>query len=192
MDKRLDPYIKQIYGIDENTKYEILEVRPEELLTFPRLDITAKVLYLKGTSAFYKRLYMEHIKAMTKGSFVEAGNPEKTSIDAFCQLFDRLKEDIEKNGYDTERYLIPVDRNLQILDGAHRVAVSLFLNRRVTVIKLDILATDNYDYAYFEMAGMPQEYLDAMTLEYISLKKDIFIANIWPTAVGHYREISTR
>lgn len=189
MDKRLDPYIKQVYGIDENTKFEILELQPEDLLTFARLDIIAKVLYLEKKTAFDKKLYVEHIKAITKGSCVEAGNPEKNSLDAFCRLFDRLKNDIEEKGYDTDRYLVPADRNLQILDGAHRVAVSLILKRKVTVIKLDVLAADKYDYSYFEKAGMPQEYLDVMALKYISLKKDIFVANIWPTAAGHHKEI---
>lgn len=189
MDKRLDPYIKQVYGIDEDTKFEILELQPDELLTFLRLDITAKVLYLEGETAFYKKLYAEHVKAMTKGSCVEAGNPEKNSIDVFCRFFDRLKKDIEENGFDEGQYLVPVDRNLQILDGAHRAAIALYLKKKITVIKLDVIASDKYDYSYFEKSGMSQEYLDAMVLKYISLKKDIFVANIWPTAVGHYKEI---
>ena len=189
MEKKIDPYIRKLYGIGKNTKYEILEVQPIQLLMFSRLDIIAKVIYLEKKSFFSKKLYEEHIQIMTKGSCVEAGNPEKNSIEAFCHIFDKLKKDIKENGYDVEKYLVPVDKNLQILDGAHRVAIALFLNKKLTVIKLDVLAEDKYDYNYFRKAGMSQVYLDAMVLKYISLKKDIFIANVWPTATGHYKEI---
>ena len=120
MDKRLDPYIRQEYGIDETTKYEIIEISPDELLKFSRLDIIAKLIYLENKSVFDKKLYAEHIKAMTKGSYIEAGNKEKKSIETFCAFFDQLKNDIEKEGYSTEHYLVPIDKNFQILDGAHR------------------------------------------------------------------------
>ena len=189
MDKRLDPYIRQEYGIDETTKYEIIEISPDELLKFSRLDIIAKLIYLENKSVFDKKLYAEHIKAMTKGSYIEAGNKEKKSIETFCAFFDQLKNDIEKEGYSTEHYLVPIDKNFQILDGAHRVAIALFLKRKITVIKIDTTAKDKYDYTYFEKAGMPSVYLDAMVLGYISTKKNTFIANIWPTAVGKYNEI---
>jgi len=189
MERRIDTYIKGLYGIKENTKFEILELWPEELLTFSRLDIAAKIIYLEGKTDFDRKLYIEHIKAMTKGSYIEAGNPDKKSVGKFCDVFDKLKRDMGKNGYDTSGYLVPVDKNLQILDGAHRVATALFLKKRITVIKLDVIASDKYDYDFFEKSGMSQEYLDAIVLKYISVRPNIFIANIWPTAVGYNQEI---
>lgn len=174
MERRIDTYIKGLYGIKENTKFEILELWPEELLTFSRLDIAAKIIYLEGKTDFDRKLYIEHIKAMTKGSYIEAGNPDKKSVGKFCDVFDKLKRDMGKNGYDTSGYLVPVDKNLQILDGAHRVATALFLKKRITVIKLDVIASDKYDYDFFEKSGMSQEYLDAIVLKYISVRPNIF------------------
>ena len=65
MEKKIDPYIRKLYGIGKNTKYEILEVQPIQLLMFSRLDIIAKVIYLEKKSFFSKKLYEEHIQIMT-------------------------------------------------------------------------------------------------------------------------------
>lgn len=187
--KYLDPYIAKIYSIDEEMAYEIMEIDPVELLSFARLDIAAKLIYLDNSLEYNKKVYREQVRAITKGACVEAGNSKKKSLNDFCDCFDRLKQDIMKNGFDKEKYYVPVDRNMQILDGAHRVAIAIKLNIKIKIIKLDVVACDKYDFAFFEEQGLSDFVLDAMVLKYIATKSNIYIANVWPSAVGFQSEI---
>ena len=184
----LSDFVKNAYKIDEFIKYELETVEAVKLLNANRLDIIAKIIYLIEKDRCFdyaKSLYLEHIRVMTKDSFIEAGS-NKQGKQAFIDAFEKLFEDLKTNGYDLNSLPVPVDRNYHIMDGAHRVAACFILNIPVRIIKLDLEAIyDKYDYLYFRDRLMNEDYLDQIVLKYIEIKKNIACINIWPSAKGN-------
>ena len=175
--------------IDSNIYY----VNPIDLLSVNRLDIIGKYLYLelKDKCPIYaKKFYREHIRAMTKGSFIEPYS-DKTNLEAFITSFDNLLKSVKESGFDETKGIIPVDSKMNILDGAHRVAIGIHLGIAVPIIKINIEGkNDIYDQAYFGEQGVSNEYIDLMMLNYLKLtKENILCLNIWPSAIGHDNEV---
>lgn len=190
--KRIDPFIKEAYSLDDSIKEEISVVNPITLLNKDRLDIIAKLIYLEKKELGIENardFYLEHIKAMTKYSFVEAGSKKSGKeefINQFCNLVDSIKE----NGYSETAYPVPVDCSMKILDGAHRVAAGIYLNKEIPVAKLPIVGKyDTYDYKYFRSFDYNEDYLDEIILRYIELKNNVYCFNVWPSAVGKDEDI---
>ena len=185
-------FVMNAYQLNDDMPFSVETINGKELLCSKRLDIVAKMKYLelKDISIeFAKSLYLEHIRVMTKDSFIEAGS-NKTKAQDFIDAFVKLYEDMKENGFREDLLPVPVDKNGVILDGAHRVACSIVLNIPVKVVKLPIEAIyDNYDYSYFEQHLMEEDYLDYLVLEYIKEKNNIGCINIWPSAVGHDEEV---
>ncbi|MCR5753717.1 MAG: hypothetical protein K6G30_02730, partial [Acetatifactor sp.] len=70
------------YKLPEGIDAEIKEVNPLLLLCGNRLDIAAKIWFLENNDNIPERakaVYLEHIRAMTKGSFVEAYSEKKSA-----------------------------------------------------------------------------------------------------------------
>lgn len=181
------------YGLPECTNYIVKEVDASELLCPERLDIAAKYLYLKMKDIcpeYARNLYLEHIRVMTKGSYVEPYS-KKNSQDAFVRNFNAVFEGMKGNGYDNDVSPIPVDRNLRIMDGAHRIAACLMLGLKVPIVILPMEAKDDiYNQDFFESFGMDQNFLDEIVRTYVSLCKQCVCINIWPSAKGHEEELN--
>ena len=193
IDQYITPFIKSAYHITDEMEYSVETVAAERLLCANRLDIIAKYQYLIDRDRIpetAKKNYLEHIRCMTKGSFFEAGS-EKQGEENFITCFDALFENIRKNGYSEQKIPVPVDRNMQIIDGAHRVAVCLALHLPVRIVHLPVDGIyDCYDYRYFQSQGMDSDLLDKIVLGYIRLKKNTVCFNIWPAAKGHEEELA--
>ena len=175
---------------DVNCKYDIVDANL--LMCTQRIDIAAKCLYLRHKDECYdyaKEVYIEHLRAMTKGSFVEPYGHKK-KVEDFITAFDELYRDMSINGYAENVSPIPVDRNFRIMDGAHRVAASIVLNLKVPIIQLDIEANyDVYDQEYFEKFGIDEDILDKIIYEYICLASNCLCINVWPSAIGYDEEL---
>lgn len=190
--RKIAEYIAKAYNLEMNGDYCTEWVSPLELLTENRFDIIAKYIYIENKMSdckHGKKLYLDHIRAMTKNSFIEAGNVRKNSAEAFCNAFDELILDIGTHGYREEYIPIPVDENMNILDGSHRTATCLYYNCPIKIVKLPVKLSTGYDYKYFRKNGLNEKYLDEMILRYIELSKDIYIANIWPVAEEGYKKV---
>lgn len=180
------------YKINEDCGVIEKIIDPIELLCANRLDIAAKVWYLhmrKNMKTYANDVYVEHIRAMTKGSFIEAYS-EKNNPKAFIEGFERLYSSIKNVGFDVGNP-IPVDRNMQILDGAHRVAASLALGIKVPIIILPIDAVDKYDASFFERQGVSNDLIDIFVQQYIKMSKNVVCINIWPSAQEHDKNLET-
>lgn len=184
--------IKIQYHLSDDVEYKVEELDAIRLLCPERLDIAAKFLYLElkdSCPEYAIQLYKEHIRIMTKGSFVEPYS-EKKSSDSFVSMFNKLYDGMSTDGYSESVSPVPVDKNLRIMDGAHRVAVCLKLGKKVPVVILPIEANDDiYNQSYFEKYGMDPDYLDAIVNCYIHLCHQCACINIWPSAKGHDKEL---
>ena len=94
---------------------------------------------MKGKGVgFSKEFYQKHIGALSLGKFTEPGNEKKNSIENFIKEFDKTFENIQTNGFDEQRTLIPLSKNGSIANGSHRVASAIFLDKDVKSVKIDI------------------------------------------------------
>ena len=157
-----------------------------EFLTPERFDLLAKYLYIfykeRGIkSKFFEDLYSRHIEVFN--GFYEADKSNKIGKEKFLKSFDDLILSIKEKGIDNNS-LIPYSSDNTILDGAHRIAASIYFNLEIKCVDLNIKSS-NFNYKYFEKLGLEREYLDQMVLEYINLKsKDLQLVFLWPTSGG--------
>ena len=77
---------------------------------------------------FINELYDKHIEAFSAGSYNEPGNDEKNSIKKYIDTFEVLIKNIKKSGIDETISVIPVGKNNEIMDGAHRTAIASYFN----------------------------------------------------------------
>lgn len=180
------------YNVPAEAAYVSDEVDAVRLLSARRLDIAAKVLFLdlwEHCPKYAEKIYLEHVRAMTKGSFVEPYS-SKNSPESFVSSFLSLYESIKKEGYRENAGPVPVDRNFRPMGGAHRIAICMKLGIRVPVAILPVDAEyDIYDQKYFERQGMDEDVLDQIVRKYVSLSPRCICINIWPSAKGHDGEM---
>lgn len=182
------------YNLPQTIDYRVETVDARSLLCPSRLDIAAKYLYLdlRGKCPEYaKKVYLEHMRVMTKGSFVEPYS-DKNSPEKFLDFFDELYENIKKEGYSADVSPIPVDKNYRIMDGAHRVAICIKQGTKVPVVVLPMEAEyDNYNQEYFVKHGIKENILDEIIRCYVRLCEKCVCINIWPSAKGHEEELES-
>ena len=164
--------------------YKVEYVDAFDLLTFDRIDILIKFLYVKSLTInkgvnFHKDLYLEHIKLFNY--FVEADSTNKVGKNVFVNKFNDLINVIKTEGFDN-KMLIPIDANSIPLDGAHRIAIAAFLGMRVPTIKINTNNTHNFNCNFFENRGLSSSYLDYISIEYAKLKSNTHTILIWPKA----------
>lgn len=124
----------------------------ELLFRSPRFDLAFKYLYALNRDrperefALYREMYLESIRIFN--GFREISPPKSSPLD-FLTSFDSLIELIRRNGFD-QRFAIPLDRTMNPLDGAHRIAIAAALDIDVPVcVKSDTIKALDDDYRHF-------------------------------------------
>lgn len=171
--------------------YEAKTIKAKDLLTHTRFDLAFKLLYLEMMDKdvrFAKEIYKHHIRAFSLGKFTEPGNEEKNSIDKFLEEFHKTFEDIQINGFDSSKTLIPLSKNGSIANGAHRIASAIYLNKDVECVQIDT-ANHIYDYKFFYSRNVPSEMLDVVATKFVEYADNVHVAFLWPTAKGNDKEI---
>ncbi|MDD6633820.1 MAG: hypothetical protein PUE69_00430 [Ruminococcus sp.] len=180
-------------GITDSTKYEILEVDPRILLTPERIDLSAKIAYIRAVDTnmdleFAREFYLKHIEAFSDGYFNEPGDDNKTSIDDFFREFDALIKSIKEVGFDNSKSLIPVGKDNIILDGAHRTACAIYFKKNVEIIKFEDFEF-NFNYEYFRRKMLTDELLGYMAIDYARYSNaKLYCACIWPASPVEKRQ----
>lgn len=158
-------------------------IQPIELLTHNRIDIIYKLLYImynKILPEFSYQIYKQHLSIITNGLFIESGQ-EKKGLDSYIKSFNQILKSLKNKGFDPNISSVPLSNRQSVINGAHRVAASIYLNKKVFCTN-----TSNpisiYDYKYFKDRGLDDQILEFGVLKYIELKSNIFLALIWPSA----------
>ena len=169
--------------------FPVRELAPR--LTWNRLDIAIKLYYLEQSelrmSIFAEELYDAHIHAFSLGDFREPGNDVKTDPASFRSAFRTIAESVRIDGFDPDRSLIPVASDGSFINGGHRAACALFLNRRVHVVETG-LPPVRYDHRFFRSRGMDDDLLEAAIVKYMERSPRSRLALVWPGA-GDARQI---
>lgn len=183
INQKISPYIIEQFKLDTNEEYFFTMVDPLKLLIPERIDLIAKIKYIDSINRdintdHYKHLYRKTIEAFSEGNYQEPGQSGKNSFAKYEEVFKELNESIKKAGVDTKKSIIPVGDNGAILDGAHRVALSIYYKKQVPVVYLKNICV-NYDSQYFKNRLLEENCIDEMMLEYCKLK-DVIAICIWP------------
>lgn len=188
-------------------QHHTFEKDPIELLTSSSFDVTAKCLYAKARkrgvqNAWAKKLYLESIRVingfreyflLSSGEQVETKQSPEDYIRTFHSLLDSIKEKGFKPDelWDPTQPFIPLDHKNQLLGGAHRTAACI-IHKKVAICEIwkDYKSHD-FSSKLLKQRNLAKKYLDAMALEYCTLKKNTYIVAIMPAALGLDREIES-
>jgi hypothetical protein len=172
--------------------YDLHLSAPHELLTWNRLDIAFKLIYLdyrNVCATFARDIYLEHINALTLGEYTEPGNIEKNSKEKFIAEFNRTYENISSNGFDTSRSLIPQASDGSIANGSHRLASAIHANKNITCVNVESLP-HIYDYQFFYNRRVSKASIEVAVSKFIEAANNVYIALIWPSASGRNDDIA--
>jgi len=181
--KLIEPHFVELL---EDQTYSIEKIKALNLLTWNRLDVAFKLYFLEmieNDVIFSYKMYIDHISAFSSGKFTEPGNNNKLGAEKFIKYFLDTFRDIEKNGFDKRRSLIPLSINCSIANGSHRLASAIFLDKDIYGVK--IKTNDHiYDYNFFYKRKIPFEILDSVVTKFIEYAPNTYIAILWPIGEG--------
>lgn len=151
-----------IYNQLSKNEYPIYRTKAVNLLTHNRFDLGFKLLYLKLKNKernYAEEVYLSHIKAFSLGSFKEPYNSNKNGKDHFINEFEKIHETIKNIGFDYNKSLLPLSKSFQILNGAHRLASAIFLNKIVYFINTELEDVE-YNVNYFYNRNVNPRFLN--------------------------------
>tara|TARA_B100000886_G_scaffold119798_1_gene80534 strand:+ start:23561 stop:24928 length:1368 start_codon:yes stop_codon:yes gene_type:complete len=187
IDKHFDAFIL-------SKKYNIRTIRANSLLTYNRFDLSFKLSYLellKKNPSYSKELYRDHIRAFTLGKFKEPGNKNKNNLEKFYLDFNNTFNSIKKNNFDKKKSLVPITESGFILNGSHRVASAIFLNKSINTVTLNY-PRPNYNYEFFKERNVSEKFLDTAVTSFIEHSGNTHIAFIWPSAIGNEKKLQKK
>lgn len=159
-------------------------VNPNNLITHRRFDVIVKYLYASNLSSkYFKNLYKEHLRVWN--GFYE-GTPRKTSFEDFDDAF----KSIIGNTVDEP---VPVNSDGDIVNGSHRLAAALHLQRPINIRDLtpkeNPRIESNYEFFIGRNGGMPKHMLQRTALEYVKLKSNSHIVCLFPICFNRMKDV---
>lgn len=188
LEKLIEP---NIYNNLTDEYYQLEYRAPEELLHPNRFDLAFKLFYLRMNKLhpdFAREVYLEHIRAFGLGRYFEAGREDKIGKEAFINQFEDIALDIQNNGFDSDKTVIPLSINGIAYNGAHRIASAIAAEHPICAVKTS--ETDPcFDYRFFQSRNVSTDLLDLAAREMVQCSQQSLIALVWPSAIGHEEEI---
>ncbi|TLS69318.1 hypothetical protein [Photobacterium damselae] len=186
----IEPFI---YKSLQKEEYNIKNIDSRDLLTWNRFDLAFKLIYLDTVNKHPKlanEIYKYDIKAQTLGTFKELGNEDnKNRFEHYIEQFNYTYNEIKDNGFLKEKTLIPLSIDGTIINGAHRVASAIHLDKPVSCIVTE-QSTMVANYEYFIDRGIPIKYLDNAAKKFIEYSNNnIYMAFLWPSGKGDKKEV---
>lgn len=146
-------------------------VSPLEMATGSRLDIFARTDFVLSTvtglgKSWSLQLYRSYLNAA--GISSNDKEDDKESIMDYISSFSELINSMINDGFDEQKGSIPVG-DAGIINGAHRVATALVLDREIVVQRTEDPASI-IDYRWLEKSGLNQDYINYMAFELLRRK----------------------
>jgi hypothetical protein len=164
-----------------------------DLVTPYRFDLVLKYLYAKAIvkgykTTFFKDMYKKHLELWN--GFREYDNPSKCTFEAFDDEFKKIIESIGSVGFNSEISKIPVLDEHFMVNGAHRVAAALALNKDVETRPANMPNDGQKNCSWddhFQVIGLPQRYANQVAIEYAKLKTNTYVVTLFPSAKGEFK-----
>lgn len=182
--RKLNPNF--LKGLDISSFESTDEVSAIKLLRPERFDLLAKIIYGRDrkrglNTDWAKNLYLEHLRAFNR--LEERDGSGKVGAMRFLSEFNSLLDSVAESGLDARKSVVPLYPGDILGDGAHRVAAAIVHGCDVPVAKFS-RGSHCFDERYFLRKGLARHYLDAMAYELIRSRKDLYVAVVFPSAVG--------
>lgn len=143
--------------LPKRNKIRIFETMPINLVSKYRYDVFIKYYYVqayitKNNYSLAKEIYLKHIKSFN--NFIEPDG-RKNNANDFIQNFNNLIDSVKLTGI--SKTIIPITKNGEIIDGAHRLSIALYLNLKIQFAIFDLLDA-NYGKDFFVNRGFDLKY----------------------------------
>lgn len=176
----------------ENYPNPVTTVCPLSIFNANRFDIPAKYLYAyfhehNIQSNWGLEIYAKHLRVW--GNFQER-YPRKTCLEDYIKAFNNTLASVKARGFDTTTSIIPMGKE-SLLDGAHRITASLLYKENVSCKLINNLAGHFITSDFFKKKGLKEKYLDAMAMQYCTLKDNSYIVVVWPAAKKKEKEVQS-
>lgn len=186
---KLNPHFTELFYTENGSVLN--RVKPITLINHRRIDVIAKYIYVKYfdksiNTDWASNLYDEHIRVFNGHD--EKDGSGKKGRDSFVISFNKIISSIKDEGFNEEKSMLPVSFKNGLIEGAHRLAASLYYNKTVSTLTFSHEGW-LYDYNYFRNKGLSEESLDSIALEYCMLIKDLKTVMLFPSAVGKTDEV---
>ena len=146
--------------VPHRDKINVYRTNSINLLSKYRFDIFVKYYYVKSyientniTEA--QEIYLSHIKAFNNFSEPDG---RKNNKNDFIKSFNSLIESV-KTCNNLDQTIIPISTTGIPIDGAHRIAISLYFDLKIQYCVFDLL-DGKYDEIFFLQRGMPYKYVE--------------------------------
>jgi len=170
--------------VPAKTSINIAEIDPLNLLSFRKIDIVPKYLfaksYLNKQNAWDEQIYKNHLWLWN--NFKENSGEDKKKYSDFVSSFKSTIDSIEELGFNPTSSIIPVSINNTPLNGSHRIAAAIALKKPVFIAKLPIDCIAN-GFDFFSSKHMDVTQLDYLALNYAMMKKNTFVAVVFPIII---------
>lgn len=152
--------------LKKRPKVRIYETSPINLISQYRYDVFIKYYYVKSyienkNYDLAKEIYLEHIKSFN--NFLEPDGNKKGK-EEFINKFNNLINSIKQTG--TNKTIILITKNGEIIDGAHRLSIDLYFNKRIRFAIFDLLDA-NYGKEFFIKRGFNEKYIKIIEKEVV-------------------------
>lgn len=152
--------------LPKRDKVRIFETMSINLISKYRYDVFIKYYYVqeyitKNNYDLAKEIYLNHIKSFN--NFIEPDG-RKNNPNDFIENFNNLIDSVKNNGI--TKTIIPITKNGEIIDGAHRLSIALYLNLKIQFAMFDLLEVD-YGREFFMKRGFDLEYAEIIDKEVV-------------------------
>ncbi|MBR3255936.1 MAG: hypothetical protein IKF97_07015 [Clostridia bacterium] len=152
--------------LPKRNKIRLFETIPINLISKYRYDVFIKYYYVqayitKNNYELAKKIYLNHIKSFN--NFKEPDGRKNNAKD-YIQRFNNLIDSIRHIGIN--KTIIPVTKNGEIIDGAHRLSIALYLDIKIQFVIFDLLDT-NYSKDFFVARGFNLDYAKIIDKEVV-------------------------
>lgn len=152
----------EIKYADQFPEY-IKRASPKELISSKRIDVSIRYLLFRDFINRYENkdnlsLFKRYTLLRTGGVEIETVHSPigKSTIDEYIESGKELCKSMQENGFIKEG-LIPVNEKNEPLDGLHRIAAAIVLEKDVMTHKFEGLEQRHVDFSFFNQAGFTSE-----------------------------------
>ena len=168
------PYLADVFYIKKSTRIESDIVDAKELISPFRLDFMAKLILVEAINGDYDaktayQLYEAHLRAFLGNRMEEPGQAGKCGLEKYLDVFHRIYETVRDSEGEQTRLgdPIPVDAKGMAMDGAHRIAVSIYFDKELSVYRVGKVVPNKYDFLYFRKRFLEEEFILEMVNKYV-------------------------
>ncbi|MCM8832072.1 MAG: hypothetical protein NC918_07775 [Candidatus Omnitrophica bacterium] len=186
---KLENYIFMKLNQEE---YEIIECDPRNLLTWNRLITAFDLFYLDmkdKNDKLARYVYTERVRAATLGTFIESDG-QKAGIEMYIREFEKTYDSLRKNGFDPAISVIPLAKDLSILNASHRVASAIHLGKSVYCVRTELDPICD-DFKELYRRRVDYNILDIVVQKFIEYSNNTFIAFLWESSRKYHKKIET-